>query len=91
MFEWVEGKLYPIFDSTPAGSYPAAETVALTDCPVCGRPMTEHTIDHSRDNTVLICPEPPRLGIDSDEFKPVNELGMVIHPTSGDTPTSSHE
>lgn len=85
MFEWVEGKLQPIFESPATGTYPAAEVVALKDCPVCGRAMTEHTIDHSLDNTVLNCPQPPLRGADPDEFKPVNEFGMVIHPPVSDS------
>ena len=89
MFEWVEGKLYPIFESPAAGRYSAAETVALKDCPVCGQPMTEHTIDHSVNNTVLNCPQPPRRDADPDEFKRVNEFGMVIHPPADDTESSS--
>lgn len=79
LFEWVEGKLQPIFDSPAVGTYPADEAVDLKECPVCGRSMSEHTIDHSQSNTVLNCPAPPRRGVDADEFKPVNEFGMVIH------------
>jgi hypothetical protein len=42
--------------------------------------MSEHTIDHSRSNTVLNCPVPHPGAWDRDAFEPVNEFGMVIHP-----------
>ncbi|TFD51564.1 hypothetical protein E3T55_07545 [Cryobacterium frigoriphilum] len=48
-------------------------------CPVCGHPMSEHTIDHSTRNTILNCPVPQRDGWDRDAYQPVNEFGMVIH------------
>jgi hypothetical protein len=51
--------------------------------------MTEHTIDHSLNNTVLNCPQPPRRGADPDEFKRVNEFGMVIHPPADGTESPS--
>jgi hypothetical protein len=84
LFEWVEGKLRPAFDSPQPGTYDA-DTVAvgeqtLRGCPVCNRPMSEHTIDHSRSNTVLNCPVPHPGAWDRDAFEPVNEFGMVIHP-----------
>jgi hypothetical protein len=89
LFEWVEGKMLPIFDSPAVGTYPADETVDLKDCPVCGLPMSEHTIDHSLSNTVLNCPAPHRRGADPDEFRPVNEFGMVIHQqTDGSEPSA---
>lgn len=81
LFEWVEDKLRPIFDSPPVGTYDAGETVDLQDCPVCGRPMREHTIDHSSSNTILNCPVPHPGAWDRDAFEPVNEFGMVIRTT----------
>lgn len=79
LFEWVEDKLRPIFDSPPLGTYDAEETSALQICPVCGHSMREHTIDHSVANTILNCPVHDRVEWDQDVFKPVNELGMVKH------------
>jgi hypothetical protein len=81
LFEWVENKLRPAFDSPQAGRYDAGEVVKdaenLRECPVCGRPMSEHTIDHSTANTILNCPVPYNGAYDRDAFQPVNEFGMV--------------
>ncbi|TFD82782.1 hypothetical protein [Cryobacterium fucosi] len=58
----------------PLGPYDQVEKrVGEAVCPVCGRPMFEHTIDHSTSNAILNCPaghkpEPPA--------GPVNEFGM---------------
>jgi hypothetical protein len=79
LFDWVENRLRPAFDSPPIGSYDAAEATGLRECPVCGRPMTEHTIEHSAHDTVLNCPVPHPGAWDRDAFEPVNEFGMVIH------------
>ncbi|WP_120336985.1 hypothetical protein [Cryobacterium soli] len=82
LFDWVEDRLRPAFDSPPVGTYDAAETTGLSSCPVCGRPMTEHTIEHSAHDTVLNCPVPHPGAWDRDAFEPVNEFGMVMrdHP-----------
>lgn len=48
-------------------------------CPVCGHPMSEHTIERSAHDTILNCPVPHPGGWDRDAYQPVNELGMVIH------------
>lgn len=77
LFEWVGSKLRPISGLLPEGTYKAWETVADKDCPVCGRPMREHTIDHSTRNTILNCPVPHPGAWDRDAFEPVNEFGMV--------------
>ncbi len=53
----------------------------LRACPICGRAMREHTIDHASRNTVINCPVPHPGAWDRDAFKPVNEFGMVIHRT----------
>jgi len=82
LFDWVEDRLRPAFDSTPAGTYDAAETTGLAQCPVCGRPMTEHTIEHTAHDTVLNCPVPHPGAWDRDAFEPVNEFGMVIRRPS---------
>lgn len=79
LFDWVEDRIRPAFESPPSGTYDAAETTGLSQCPVCGRPMTEHTIEHSAHDTVLNCPVPHPGVWDRDAFEPVNELGMVIH------------
>lgn len=79
LFDWVEDRIRPAFESPPSGTYDAAETTGLSQCPVCGRPMTEHTIEHSAHDTVLNCPVPHPGAWDRDAFEPVNELGMVIH------------
>ncbi|WP_130177517.1 hypothetical protein [Cryobacterium sp. SO1] len=78
LFDWVENRIRPAFDSPPVGTNNAAVTTGLTDCPVCGRPMTEHTIEHSAHDTVLNCPVPHPGAWDRDAFEPVNEFGMVI-------------
>lgn len=81
LFEWVESKLRPAFENPPAGMYEATTIVNLEVCPICGRSMQEHTIDHSTQNTRLICPVEQIHAGDSDVFKPVNEFGMFIHPS----------
>ena len=87
LFDWVEDRLRPAFDSPPVGTYDAAETTGLAQCPVCGRPMTEHTIEHSAHDTVLNCPVPHPGAWDRDAFEPVNEFGMVMRrrPEEGAT------
>ncbi len=60
-----------VTDSTSSGERAA--------CPVCGHPMSEHTLDHSTPNTILNCPVPHPGGWDRDAYEKVNELGMVIH------------
>ena len=87
LFDWVEDRIRPAFDSPPSGTYDAAETTGLSECPVCGRPMTEHTIEHSAHDTVLNCPIPHPGAWDRDAFEPVNEFGMVMRrrPEEGAT------
>jgi hypothetical protein len=84
LFEWVENRLRPVFDSPQPGTYNAGEVVKdadqLTSCPVCG-----HTIDHTTSNAILNCPVPHNGGWDRDAFEPVNEFGMVIHDKPGDS------
>jgi hypothetical protein len=78
LFEWVEDRLRPAFDSPAPGRYDAEEATGLTTCPICERPMSEHTIEHSARDTVLTCPVPHPGNWDRDAFEPVNEFGMVI-------------
>jgi len=85
LFEWVEDKLRPAFENPPPGRYDAETSVDLAVCPVCGRSMQEHVIDHSVQNTRLICPAPPTNPGDTDVFEPVNEFGMVIHTMPDET------
>ncbi len=82
LFEWVEDKLRPIFDSPEPGTYEAGDVVKDADkqpvCPVCGAPMSQHTIDHSTANTILNCPVDHNGAWDRDAFEKVNEYGMII-------------
>jgi hypothetical protein len=82
LFEWVEDKLRPIFDSPAPGTYDAGDVVKDAEnqpaCPVCGAPMSQHTIDHSTANTILNCPVDHNGAWDRDAFEKVNEYGMVI-------------
>jgi hypothetical protein len=76
-FDRVDRALEPAFGSPPM---PAdEETSAMPEdqkpCPLCGRPMFEHVIDHSTANTVLQCPTDERLP-EREVGGPLNELGM---------------
>lgn len=72
--DWLDQKLVRAMGPAPLGPYDAVvKRVGEAVCPVCGRPMAEHTIDHSTQNAVLNCPaehkpQPPD--------GPVNEFGM---------------
>ncbi|WP_255560005.1 hypothetical protein [Salinibacterium sp. M195] len=75
--DWLNRKLFPVLGTPNLGPYDAVvDKVAEAVCPVCGQPMAEHFIDHSRPNTILHCPAEhlPRPVDDS----PINELGMDI-------------
>ncbi len=48
---------------------------ANAECPLCGYPMGEHTIDRSTPSAVLNCPGPIKPAPHSTE--PLNEVGMV--------------
>ena len=82
LFEWVEERLRPIFETPDPGTYEAGEVVKDVDkqpaCPVCGAPMSQHTIDHSTANTILNCPVDHNGAWDRDAFEKVNEYGMII-------------
>lgn len=78
--DWLNRTLYPALGPPPAGPYgPVVKQVGEAICPVCGRPMSEHTIDHSTPNTILHCPAEHLPQPFSQE--PVNELGMDKRPT----------
>ena len=67
-------KLVRAMGPAPLGPYDTVvKGVGEAVCPLCGRPMAGHTIDHSTPNAILNCPaehkpEPPH--------GPVNEFGM---------------
>jgi len=73
--EWLDTKLVRAMGPAPVGPYnEVVKRVGEAVCPVCGRPMSEHTIDHSTPNAVLHCP----AGHKSEpQDGPVNEFGMA--------------
>jgi len=73
--DWLNEKLFPILGTPALGPYDAVVAkVADAVCPVCGRPMSEHFIDHSTPETILNCPvEHTPVPVDD---APLNELGM---------------
>jgi len=73
--DWLNRKLFPVLGTPQLGPYdPVVERVGEAVCPVCGRPMSEHFIDHSTRQTILHCPiEHTPLPVDNS---PINELGM---------------
>lgn len=77
--DWLNRKLFPVFGPPPVGPYETVvKRVGEAVCPVCGMPMSEHTIDRSTPETILNCPAPHRPEPRDDE--PVNELGMDKPP-----------
>jgi hypothetical protein len=48
-------------------------------CPICGRPMTEHSVDHSTTNGLLRCPAPPLP--ERPDNEPVDEFGRIKRPS----------
>jgi hypothetical protein len=57
---WLDDKLFPIFGPPPLGPY-GAETPRTAEhnlCPLCGRPMPEHMMEHEGAQSFLICPAP---------------------------------
>jgi len=73
--DWLNRKLFPALGTPQLGPYDAVvDRVGEAQCPVCGRPMSEHFIDHSTPNTILHCPaEHKPVPFDGS---PINELGM---------------
>ncbi|GAA1210705.1 LuxR C-terminal-related transcriptional regulator [Rhodoglobus aureus] len=73
--DWLNRKLFPILGTPDFGPYEnVVEKVADAVCPVCGRPISEHFIDHSTPETILDCPvEHKPMPFDGS---PLNELGM---------------
>lgn len=79
--EWLDGKLVPRLGPGDLGPYDeeSEESVRSHDaCPLCGHPMSEHTIDRSTANAVLNCPVPPRP--ERVSYEPLNEVGMIKRP-----------
>lgn len=82
LIDWLNRSLMPAFG--PSVSPPTEGVVRQVGeavCPVCGRPMAEHVIDHSTPETLLICPADP-LPRPVDQ-SPLNELGMPKRTTDG--------
>lgn len=73
--DWLNEKLFPILGTPDVGPYDTVvHKVGDAVCPVCGRPMSEHFIDHSTPETILNCPvEHKPEPVDN---APLNELGM---------------
>ena len=80
--DWLNHKLVGSLGPPDLGPYDAVvERVGAALCPVCGRPMSEHAIDHSVHNPVLDCPVehiPP-----APHNEKLNELGYIV-PGLGD-------
>lgn len=73
--DWLNRKLLPVMGPPPMGPYETVvKQIGEAVCPVCGQPMSGHTIDRSTLETILNCPREPRPQRRDDE--PVNELGM---------------
>lgn len=83
LIDWLNEKLYPVIGPPPLGPYePIVERIGVALCPVCGRPMSEHFIDHSTPDTILNCPvEPEPVPLDTS---PLNEFGMTKHQDGAD-------
>lgn len=73
--DWLNNRLVGVMGPPPLGPYDAiVKQVGDAVCPICGKPMAEHIIDHSTPNTLLICPAPHRPVAEHNE--PINEFGM---------------
>lgn len=57
-FDRLNARLFPWIGPPPLGPYDDEPVVAATDrlCPLCGKPMPDHTIDRSGERTQLYCP-----------------------------------
>lgn len=82
VFEWLNEKLMGPIGPPALGPYDGDDEPreheelrhAAAPCPVCGHPMGEHYIDHSKSNAVLHCPAPPIAKQESTAD--LNEVGM---------------
>ena len=58
--EWLDGKLFPILGPPPLGPYDA-ETPRTPEhnlCPLCGKPMPQHTVEREGGHAFIHCPGP---------------------------------
>ena len=77
-FVRVDNALEPIFGSSPTidDSPPADEQeLRARPCPVCGRPIFEHSFEESNGNVIMECPTDERLP-EPLATGPLNEFGM---------------
>ena len=73
--DWLNRKLVPVMGPPPMGpDETVVRQIGEAVCPVCGQPMSDHTIDRSTVETILNCPGEP-LPLRRDD-EAVNELGM---------------
>lgn len=73
--DWLNHKLVSAIGPPNLGPYNEVMVrVGEAVCPICDRPMAEHTIDHSTPNAVLNCPVEHTPEVVHDEK--LNELGM---------------
>jgi hypothetical protein len=87
--DWLNHKLVPVIgppDLSPYGD--VLDKISGAACPVCGHPMSEHTIDHSSPNTVLNCPVAHTPQPFDD--KPINEFGMPSRKVSATTVSATN-
>jgi hypothetical protein len=76
--DWLNHRLVGTLGPATVGPYgDVVEHVGTAVCPVCERPMQEHTIDHSTSNAVLNCPTEHM--VDVSHHDNLNELGMPKH------------
>lgn len=73
--DWLNSSLVGPLGPPPLGPFEeVVQQVGAAACPVCGRPMSEHRIDHTVPNAVLHCPVGHERPAEHQE--PLNELGM---------------
>ncbi len=73
--DWLNHKLVGTLGPATVGPYNAVvDHVGSAVCPICTRPMQEHSIDHSADNPLLNCPVEHAPEVVHGEK--LNELGM---------------
>ncbi|QTX04788.1 hypothetical protein [Agromyces archimandritae] len=79
-FDRIDRALEPVFGPPPITEGEGRSgPIDAAPCPVCGRPMFEHSVQRTSSDSVLVCPVPDRLA-ERSEVGPLNELGM---PASG--------
>jgi hypothetical protein len=72
---WVDRRIKPLLGPSPLGPWEETGSLSIT-CPVCGRFMSEHTMDRSHRNSVLMCPAEHRPDPRFESDAPLNEVGM---------------